>query len=173
MGQLITFRGQTPEISPTAFIADGVRIIGDVKIAEGANIWYNSTLRGDIERIEVGKFTNIQDNTVVHVMSDSPTIIGDYVTIGHGCIIHCSKIGNNSLIGMGAILLGHAEIGDNCIIGAGTIITERKVIPPNSLVFGSPARIIRELRQDDLEALRGSALHYSELGAEYRKEKGL
>lgn len=173
MNNIITFRGQTPDISKKAFIADGVYIIGNVKIKEGANIWYNSTLRGDIERIEVGKHTNIQDNTAVHVMSDAPTIIGDYVTIGHGCIIHCSKIGNNTLIGMGAILLGHAEIGENCIIGAGTIITERKVIEPNSLVFGSPAKLIRKLTADDFKALKESALHYSELGAEYLKERGM
>ena len=106
-------------------------------------------------------------------MGDVPTAIGDFVTIGHNTIIHCKSIGNNCLIGMGSNILGYSEIGDNCIIGAGTLITQHKRIPSNSLVYGNPAKIVRSLRDDEIEALHGSAMHYNEMAQIYIKELGL
>lgn len=169
MNQLIAYKGAMPVVAPDVFLADGARIVGNVKIAEGANIWFNTVLRGDIEQIEVGRYTNLQDNVTVHVMEHHSTVIGDYVTVGHGAVIHCSKIGNNCLIGMGAVLLGYAEIGDNCLIGAGTLITQNKIIPPNSMVYGNPAAIVRELRDDEIEALHQSAVDYNRVAQEYMK----
>ncbi len=169
MGQLIGYQGILPEVGAGVFIADGARVIGNVTLRKGANVWYNTVLRGDIAPIEVGQFTNLQDNVTVHVMSHEPTIIGDYVTVGHGAIIHCSRVGNNCLIGMGAILLGYAEIGENCVIGAGTLLTQHKKIPANSMVYGNPARIVRTLRADEIEAVHQSALDYYDIAQKYLK----
>ena len=106
----------------------------------------------------------------MHVMGDAPTEIGNYVTIGHNCIVHCRRIGNNSMIGMGSIILGYSEIGDNCIIGAGTLLTQHKKIPNNCLVYGNPAKIIRATRDDEIEALRASAMHYFDYAKAYEAE---
>ena len=167
MGQLIKYEGMMPEVAGGVFIADGARVIGDVTLHKGANVWFNTVLRGDIARIEVGQFTNLQDNVTVHVMSREASIIGDYVTVGHGAIIHCSKVGNNSLIGMGAVLLGYADIGENCVIGAGTLITQHKKIPANSMVYGNPAHIVRTLRPDEIEAIHQSAVDYYDIARKY------
>lgn len=167
MGQLIGYQGVLPEVVGGVFIADGARVIGDVTLQKGANVWFNSVLRGDIAPIRVGKFTNLQDNVTVHVMSHEPTVIGDYVTVGHGAIIHCSKVGDNCLIGMGAILLGYVEIGENCVIGAGTLLTQHRKIPAKSMVYGNPARIVRTLRSDEIEAVHQSALDYFDIAQKY------
>lgn len=167
MGQLIGYQGVLPEVAGGVFIADGARVIGDVTLQKGANVWFNSVLRGDIAPIRVGKFTNLQDNVTVHVMSHEPTVIGAYVTVGHGAIIHCSKVGDNCLIGMGAILLGYVEIGENCVIGAGTLLTQHRKIPANSMVYGNPARIVRTLRSDEIEAVHQSALDYFDIAQKY------
>lgn len=167
MGQLIGYQGVLPEVAGGVFIADGARVIGDVTLQKGANVWFNSVLRGDIAPIRVGKFTNLQDNVTVHVMSHEPTVIGDYVTVGHGAIIHCSKVGDNCLIGMGAILLGYVEIGENCVIGAGTLLTQHRKIPAKSMVYGNPARIVRTLRSDEIEAVHQSALDYFDIAQKY------
>ena len=167
MSHILPYKSVEPKIDPSAFIAPNASVVGDVTIGEGSSVWFGTVLRGDIQRIEVGKFTNIQDNATIHVMGDHPTIIGDYVTVGHNAIVHCGKIGNNCLIGMGSIILGYTEIGDNCVIGAGTMITQHKKIPANSLVYGSPARIIRSLRDDEIEALRESASRYNLIAKEY------
>ena len=166
---LFLYKDLTPEIDSSVFLAEGVRVVGDVSIAKNSSIWYNTVVRGDINPIKIGQYTNIQDNCTVHVMYDFPCIIGDYVTAGHNVILHGCTIADNCLIGMGAILLGYAEIGENCIIGAGALITERKKIPPNSLVMGSPGKIIREVRPDEIEAIRQSALKYAETAHNYRR----
>ncbi|MBQ7516371.1 MAG: gamma carbonic anhydrase family protein [Schwartzia sp.] len=160
----------TPRIAGDVFLAEGARVIGDVTLAEGANVWFNTVVRGDIQRVEVGKFTNLQDNVTVHVMSSEPTIIGDYVTVGHGAVIHCSRVGNNTLIGMGAVLLGHAVIGGNCIVGAGSVVMQRKKYPDNVLIYGNPARVIRDLREDEIKALHQSAVDYYDIALKYLKE---
>lgn len=152
------------------FIADSADVYGEVALGEGSTIWFQSVLRGDSNTISIGKMTNIQDGTIVHVDHDAPTEVGDYVTIGHACIIHGCTIHSGALIGMGATILNHAEIGENSLIGAGSLVTEGTVIPANSLAFGSPARVIRPLTPEEIEKNRGNAQHYYELGQAYLKK---
>lgn len=166
---IISYKGVAPQINLSAYISEGVAIIGDVKIEEGANIWFNSVLRGDIEKIYVGKYTNIQDNCTVHVMGDCPALIGEYVTVGHGAIVHGCTVENNCLIGMGAVLLGYCKIGENSIVAAGSVVTEGKIIPPNSMVMGIPGRVVRQLTKKEIEDIRKSAMHYYDIAQEYIK----
>ncbi len=173
MRQIFAYRGLTPKIAGDVFLAEGARIVGDVTLAEGVNVWFNTVVRGDIQRVGVGKFTNLQDNVTVHVMSSEPTIIGDYVTVGHGAVIHCARVGDNTLIGMGAILLGHAVIGSNCVVGAGSVVTQNTTFPDNVLIFGTPARVIRELREDEIAALHQSAVDYNDIALKYRNENNV
>ena len=170
---ILPYKGKAPEIAKDVFVAPSASIVGDVKIGAGSSIWFGVTVRGDFQPVRIGCYTNIQDNCTVHVMGDEPTVIGNYVTVGHNAIIHCRNIGNDCLIGMGSIILGYSEIGDNCIIGAGTVITQYKKIPNNSLVFGNPAKIMRALRQDEIAALRTSAMHYYECAKEYVVHLGM
>ena len=167
--KIIEYEGTLPQIACDVYISEGVAIIGDVKLEEGANVWFNSVLRGDIEKIHVGKYTNIQDNCTVHVMGDCPAIIGDYVTVGHGAIVHGCTVENNCLIGMGAILLGYCKIGENSIIAAGSVVTEGKIIPPNSMVMGIPGKVVRQLNEKEIEDIRKSALHYYDIAQKYAK----
>lgn len=166
-GTIIPFKDLHPKIEKNVYIAEGARIIGNVSIGEYANIWFNAVLRGDVQPITIGQYTNIQDNCTVHVWYEFPTTIGDYVTVGHGAILHGCTIANNCLIGMGAIILNYAEIGENCIIGAGTLIPERKKIPPNSLVMGSPGKVVRQVSPEEIEAIRQSAIIYAQDAKEY------
>lgn len=166
---LISYKGIAPNIHEHVFLANGAYVIGDVTIASHANIWFNTVIRGDVHPITIGQYTNIQDNCTIHVMHDHPTVIKDYVTVGHGAIIHACHIASNCLIGMGAIILSYAEIGENCIIGAGTLITEHKKIPPNSLVMGSPGKVIRTVTTSEIEAIRASALNYYKEAEQYYK----
>ncbi|MBP2633901.1 MAG: transferase hexapeptide repeat containing protein [Firmicutes bacterium] len=165
---IISYQSLKPSIDSSVYVAPGVVIIGDVKIDQGSSVWFNSVLRGDIDRIHIGKYTNIQDNATVHVMGDHSAIIGDYVTVGHNAIVHGCIIGNNCLIGMGAILLGYCKIGDNCIIAAGTLITEGKIIPANSMVMGMPGKVVRTLTNEEVKAIRESAINYNLVAQEYR-----
>ena len=164
---MITFKQYTPNIHPTCFVAPSADIIGDVKVYQEATIWYNAVLRGDIAKIVVGKKTNIQDGCVLHGDEDIDTIIGDGVIVGHNAILHGCTIENNCLIGMGATVLNDVYIGENCIVGAGALITSGKKIPPNSLVLGSPAKVIRTLTQEEIQGIAQSAEHYVTLGKAY------
>lgn len=168
---IYTYKSHAPKIAKTALVHPSAVVIGDVTIGEHSTIWPGAVLRGDLQPIYVGDYTNIQDNVTVHVMSDEPIHIGSYVTIGHNAVIHCSKVGDTTLIGMGAILLGYSEIGHNSVIGAGTLITEHKKLPNNSMIYGSPAKVIRALREDEIEALRKSAEHYHLLAQNYKNEE--
>lgn len=156
-------KGIKPDIHEDTFIADTASVIGDVNIGKGSSVWYGAVVRGDIENITIGEFTNIQDNSVVHTETDIPTKIGDYTVVGHNAIVHGCTIGNNCLIGMGAIILNKAVIGDNCIIGAGALVPEGKVIPPNSLVLGIPGKVVRQVTEEEIESIRKNALRYNEL----------
>ena len=149
------------DIAANVFCAEGSRIIGDVKIGEHGSVWYNAILRGDVNRIEIGAYTNIQDNVVLHVRKSDPLVIGDYVTIGHGAILHGCTIGNNVTIGMGAIVLDGAVIEDNCMIGAGAIVTQNKVIEQGYLAIGSPARMVRTVTEEEKESIRRNACTYA------------
>lgn len=169
--KIIPYMDLTPKIDPTVFVAEGVRVIGDVTISENSGIWYNTVLRGDTHPIRIGKYTNIQDNSTVHVMHDFPCEIGDYVTVGHGAIVHGCIVGNNCLVGMGAVILSYAQVGDNCIIAAGSVVPERKVIPPNSMVMGVPGKVVRTLTAQEIEAIHRSAMEYHQLAKNYLQQK--
>ena len=142
------------------FIAPSADVIGSVTLHPKTSVWFGAVIRGDVESIEVGEGSNIQDGSVVHADRGIPTRIGKNVTVGHKAVVHGCTVGDNSLIGIGAIVLNHAVIGENCIVGAGALVTERTVIPPNSLVVGSPAVVKKTLSEDVVEMLRQSAAHY-------------
>lgn len=150
-----------------ALVADNATVVGDVRLGRDANVWFGVTLRGDDSWIEVGPETNIQDNTCVHVDLDAPLRIGQGVTIGHGVILHGIEIGDYALLGMGCIVLGGARIGEYCLIGAGTLVKERAVIPPRSVVLGAPGRIVRQVTDAEIEAMRWRARHYVQRAASY------
>ena len=149
-----------PKIDPSVFVAKGAVILGDVTIGKECSIWYNTTIRSTESTITIGQGTNVQDNAVIHVGENHPTTIGAYVTIGHGAIIHGCTIEDNSLIGMGAIILNGSHIGKNCIIAAGTLIPQNKEIPDNSLVMGTPGKIIRQITAEEIEKNKKNAEHY-------------
>jgi carbonic anhydrase/acetyltransferase-like protein (isoleucine patch superfamily) len=154
-------QGKRPFIHHTAYIADSAEIIGDVAIGENSSIWFNTVIRGDINFIKIGKNTNIQDGTIIHVAHDLyPTIIGDSVTIGHGAIIHASIIGNNCLIGMGAVIMDGVQIGDNCIVAAGSVVTAEKKFPACSLIIGVPAKLVRTINDEEIKKISKSASNY-------------
>ncbi|NLM44113.1 MAG: gamma carbonic anhydrase family protein [Clostridiales bacterium] len=165
---IIEYKGHKPDIHESCFIAENATVIGRVKINKNSSIWFGTVVRGDGNYITIGENTNIQDNCTIHINSDQPTIIGDNVTAGHGAIIHACTVGNNVLIGMGATILDGAEIGDNVIIGAGALVPPNKKIPSNSMVMGMPARIVRELTDEEKVAISVSAQHYVELASQYR-----
>ena len=150
---IITFRGKTPRVSPEAFVAETANLIGDVTIGPDSSVWYGAVIRGDCSPITVGRGTSIQDNAVLHTEKDRPLTVGDNVTVGHGAILHCSSVGSNTLIGMGAILLDGAVIGDHCVIGAGAVVREKEVVPPGSMMVGVPAKGVRELGPEQLALL--------------------
>lgn len=158
-----------PKISEKAFVAKNATVIGDVTIEDDANIWFGAAVRGDMDSIYIGKGSNVQDNAVVHVDKGFPVRIGENVTIGHGAIVHGCTVGDNVLVGMGAIILNGAKIGDNCIIGAGATVTQNKEIPANSLLVGCPAKVIREVDGQGADSTRQNALRYIEEGKEYKK----
>jgi carbonic anhydrase/acetyltransferase-like protein (isoleucine patch superfamily) len=144
------------------FIAPGTHLIGRITLGDQASVWYNTVLRADLAPIRIGRRTNIQDNCVFHVESGMPCTLGDDVTVGHSAVVHAATIGNNVLIGMKAIIMSGAQIGDNCIIGAGALITENLVVPPNTLVWGMPAKRSRPLVDEEIAAVTVSAEHYVE-----------
>ena len=132
------------------FIAPGAIVLGDVTLGEDVGIWYHATVRGDRSSIVIGDRSNIQDNAVVHVDAEHAVVIGKNVTVGHGAIIHGCEIGDNTLIGMGAIIMNGARIGKNCIVGAGALVTQNARIPDNSLVLGNPAKIKRDVTEEEI-----------------------
>jgi carbonic anhydrase/acetyltransferase-like protein (isoleucine patch superfamily) len=160
----------TPEISEGAFLAETSAVIGKVRIEKGANIWYGAVLRGDEAEIVVGENSNVQDNAVVHTAKDFPARIGKNVTVGHGAIVHGCTIGDDSMIGMGAIVLNGAVIGKGCLIGAGALIKEGQIVPDGSLCVGVPAKVVRQMDEAGIEKIRANARMYVSLGREYQEE---
>ncbi len=158
---LIEARGLKPQLAQNVFVADGAQIIADVKIGEGSSIWYNTTLRGDVMPITIGRETNIQDGSVLHgTYGKFACEVGDRVTIGHSVILHGCKIGSRTLVGMGSIVMDGAEIGEQSVVGAGSLVTEGKKFPPRSLIMGRPAVLKRPLTEDEIKFLEQSADNY-------------
>jgi carbonic anhydrase/acetyltransferase-like protein (isoleucine patch superfamily) len=149
--------------------APNASIIGDVNLEKNTSIWFNVTLRGDVENIYVGEGSNVQDGSVLHTDPGYPLKIGKDVTIGHLVMLHGCTVGNNSLIGIGAVILNGAKIGKNCIIGANALVTENKVIPDNSLVMGSPGKIVRQVSSEEEKLITENAIHYQENWKKYSK----
>jgi len=164
----------TPEIAKDVYLGETAVVIGDVKIGEQSNIWDGVVIRGDVNPCVIGKGVSIQDNTVVHqgYFENEDTVIGDYTVIGHGCIIHGGKIDKNCLIGMGAIIMNKVVIREGSIVAAGSLVPEGKEYPPNSLIMGSPAKFVRELREDEAASIRYGVDRYIQLGKEYLAAEG-
>ena len=158
-------------IDKSVFIAPGAQVIGDVTMGKDCGVWYNAVIRGDSREVVIGERTNIQDLACLHVDKNYKLRIGDNVTIGHSAIVHGCIVGNNVLIGMGAIIMNGAQIGDNCIIGAGALVTENMIIPDGMMVYGSPAKLIRALNEEEKQGILENAEIYIGHAKEALKEK--
>ena len=172
MANIITYEGKTPDIHHSVFLAVSADVIGDVVLAEGVNIWNHATIRGDFNYIRVGKYTNIQDSCIVHINAPNgdnpgPTVIGDYVTVGHGAIVHACTVEDYCLIGMGAIVLDGAVVGKGSIIGAGALVPPNAKIPPFSMVIGTPGRVTKTLLEESLNDRIAHAKRYYEYAKKY------
>jgi carbonic anhydrase/acetyltransferase-like protein (isoleucine patch superfamily) len=164
---IIGYKGVLPKIDLSVFVAGGVQLIGDVRLARDSSIWFNSVLRGDINFIEVGERTNIQDCSILHVTSEFPVRIGSDVTVGHRAVVHGCTVGNECLIGMGAILLDNAQVGSQSLVAAGAVVLPGFVVPEGMLAAGVPAKIVRPLTTEEKEQIKESALHYVEYARGY------
>lgn len=160
---------KTPQISDSAWVADNAEVMGDVRLGENVSIWFNTTLRGDNDPITIGDGSNIQDGSVLHTDEGVPLTIGRNVTVGHMVMLHGCSIGDESLIGIGAIVLNGAKIGRNCLVGAGSLVTEGKEFPDGSMILGSPAKVVRQLTPEQIEGLCYSARHYIDNAARYKR----
>ena len=157
-----------PEISAASWVAPNAIIIGKVKLEKNSSIWFNAVLRGDIEKIVIGENSNIQDGSVLHTDPGCPLTVGKGVTVGHTVMLHGCEISDDTLIGIGSTILNKAKIGKNCIIGANTLVTENKVIPDNSLVLGSPGKVIRKVTDDEIKVICENAKHYVKNSKRYK-----
>lgn len=149
------------------YLASGAVVVGDVSIGKKTSVWHNAVLRGDVAPISVGEGSNVQDCAVLHGATGCPVVVGDGVTIGHGAIVHGCTIGNNTLVGMGAIVLNGAEVGCDCIIGAGALVTQGTRIPDGSVAFGSPAHVVRTVTDEDRASNRANAQEYVALARKW------
>jgi carbonic anhydrase/acetyltransferase-like protein (isoleucine patch superfamily) len=165
------FLRRKPRLGKSVYIAKGAVVIGDVTLGAHSSVWYGAVLRGDINRIVVGHHSNIQDNAVLHLSDVLPCIVGNRVTIGHSAVVHACKLGDEVLVGMGAVILDGVVVGKQSIIGAKALVTQGMKIPPGSLVLGAPARVIRKLTKKDRAMLKMLAAHYVENGAYCLKHK--
>jgi carbonic anhydrase/acetyltransferase-like protein (isoleucine patch superfamily) len=159
---ILNFKGKEPRFHPSAWVAPGAVVIGDVEVAEDASIWYNAVVRGDINSVRIGRRTNLQDLCVVHP-AVSPVLIGDEVTVGHRAILHACTIGHRCLIGMGSIVMDGVSIGDDCMVAAGAIVTPGTVVPARTMVMGTPARPRKELTDQELEGIKLGLEEYLQL----------
>jgi carbonic anhydrase/acetyltransferase-like protein (isoleucine patch superfamily) len=155
-------------IHESVFIAPGAAVMGDITISENASVWFHATIRAEHTSIHIGKSSNVQDNCVIHVSREDSVTIGENVTVGHSAIVHGCTVGNNTMIGMGSILMNGASIGSNCIVGAGALITQNMRIPDNSLVLGSPGKIIRSVTPQEIQANIANANRYAEEAQIYK-----
>lgn len=158
--QLDTFLRQPPKLGKGVYIARSATVLGDVKLGDFSSVWYNAVLRGDINRIVVGHHTNIQDNAVLHLADEFPCLVGNHVTVGHSAIVHACKVGDEVLVGMGAVILDGAVVGKQSLIGAKTVVTPGMRIPPGSMVLGTPAKVVRKLTSTERNGLKFWANKY-------------
>ncbi len=166
-----SFENKTPVLGEDCFVAETAVVIGDVEVGARSSVWYGVVLRGDVHHIRIGEEVSVQDNTVVHVTSGQhPTIVGDRVTIGHSVVLHGCTVGDECLIGMGAIIMDRALIGKNCVVGAGALVTPGTEIPEGHLALGSPAKVSRPLTDEELRWVKTSAKHYVDLAKRYLAE---
>ncbi len=166
------YNGVFPKISKDVYISENATLVGNVEIGEGSNIWFGAVLRGDVCYIRVGKFSNIQDNAVIHVNYDVPTIIGDYVTVGHSAVVHGATISDYVIVGMGAIVLDRVKVGKYVIIGAGSVVPPGMEIPDGVLVLGVPAKVVRSLTNEEIKHIEKNAIDYVLLSKEMSKLGG-
>lgn len=165
------FGGKTPAVHPTAFVAEGAVVIGDVEVGEHASIWFGCAVRGDVNHVRIGARTNIQDLTVLHVTSRThPTLVGNEVTVGHRVVLHGCTIKDRCLVGIGSVVMDGAVVGPESVVGAGALVPPGMVVPPRTLVMGAPAKVKRDLTVEEIEALRRSADNYVEYAARYVAE---
>lgn len=167
--RLAKYLDQTPEVDASAYIAKGAVVIGAVTLAENSSVWHNSVLRGDINTIEIGEGSNVQDGTVVHLADDYGVQVGKYVTIGHSAMIHACEIGDECLIGMQATILDGAVIGAQSIVGAGALVTKGTQVPEGSLVLGAPAKVVRSLSEEERSGLKAMAEKYVTVSREHKR----
>ncbi len=166
---ILEFKGKFPRISKNVFIHETAVVIGNVEIGDFSSIFPNAVVRGDRDKIVIGRYVNVQDNVTIHVSEGYSVYIGDYTSIGHNAVIHGCKIGENVLIGMNAVVMNGAEIGSNSIVGACALVTENKKFPERSLIIGVPARVVRELSEEEVEMIRKNAEIYRKLAEEYMR----
>ena len=167
---ILDFKGKSPKISETAFVADSADIVGDVEVGDFSSIWFNAVLRGDENKIKIGNRTSIQDNVVIHVNNEHEVQLGDDVSVGHGAVLHGCRVESNVIIGMNSTVLNGVEIGKNSIVGANALISEGKKFPENSLIIGIPGKVAREIGEAEIEGIAKNAAEYVKLGGEYRDE---
>ena len=159
----------TPELAESAWVAEGAQVMGNVRMAADASVWFGSVVRGDTETISIGEGSNIQDGSVLHADHGKPLTVGKHVTVGHQVMLHGCTIGDESLIGIGAVVLNGAVIGKNCLVGARALVTEGKTFPDGSMILGSPAKVVRQLSPEEIEGLRRSAQHYVDNAKRFAK----
>ena len=152
--------GKSPQLASTAWVAESAEVMGNVRLGPDASVWFGCVLRGDTESMSIGEGSNVQDLSVLHADRGMPLTVGRHVTIGHKVMLHGCTIGDESLIGIGAIVLNGAKIGKNCLVGAGSLVTEGKEFPDGSMIMGTPAKVVRQLTPEQIEGLRNSARHY-------------
>jgi carbonic anhydrase/acetyltransferase-like protein (isoleucine patch superfamily) len=168
---IVPFNGVSPRLAPDAYVHASAHVIGDVEIGAAASVWLQVVIRGDVERVRIGRRTNVQDHSTIHVRSARwPTILGDGVTIGHRVVLHGCTIADHALIGIGAIVLDGAEIGAEALVGAGALVAPGTKIPPRVLVIGSPAKPVRDLRPDEIQQLHHSADLYVGYAQSFRAQ---
>jgi carbonic anhydrase/acetyltransferase-like protein (isoleucine patch superfamily) len=161
--------GHAPQLARSAYVADSAQVIGKVTLEENTSVWFGTVIRGDNDYIRIGRNSNIQDASVLHVDAGVPLTLGENVTVGHKVTLHGCTVGDGSLIGIGAVVLNHAKIGKNCLVGAGALVTEGKEFPDGSMILGSPAKAVKQLTPEQIAGLQRAAQSYVEKAERYRK----
>ena len=158
----------SPTVPDSAYVADSAQVMGNVQLGEHSSVWFGVVIRGDTEHIHIGEGSNIQDGSVLHADFGVPLTIGKHVTVGHKVMLHGCTIGDETLIGIGAVILNNAKIGKNCLVGAGSLVTEGKEFPDGSVIMGSPAKVVRSLSPEQMQGLRMTAQHYIDNALRYK-----